>query len=64
MRETIKWVPVSERMPDADETVLIYAPGSDDPVGEGWFDGTVWRDWLGVLPPVTHYATMPKGPSK
>ncbi len=23
MRETIKWVPVSERMPDADELVLI-----------------------------------------
>ena len=45
MRETIKWIPVSERMPDADETVLIEAPGCNDPVGVGWraswFDGRV-----------------------
>ncbi len=35
MRETIEWVPVSERMPDADETVLLYEPDANDAVAEG-----------------------------
>lgn len=65
MRETIKWIPVSERMPDADETVLIEAPGCNDPVGVGWWDGAEWRSadgWPLHETPVVYWAEMPRGP--
>jgi len=65
MRETIEWVPASERMPDADESVLIYEPDANDAVAEGWFDGDRWRDHLGTDDMrVTHWCAMPNGPSK
>lgn len=31
MKETIDWVSVSERLPDADETVLIVIPEFTEP---------------------------------
>jgi hypothetical protein len=65
MRETIEWIPVSERMPDADETVMIYAPDEDTPVMEGYFDGECWCVIPGIVGwHVTHWCAMPKGPSK
>lgn len=65
MRETIEWVLVSERMPDADETVLIYAPDDDPPVMEGYFDGECWVATPGIVGwHVTHWAEKPKGPRK
>jgi len=63
MTETIEWVPVSERMPVADETVLIYAPDAFDATCEGWFDGAYWRDQFASIGlRVTHWAEMPRGP--
>ena len=67
MTESLQWHPVSERMPDADETVLVWYVDQDG-AGDwctawhcgdcGWIDGT-------GLPmtrvTVTHWA-QPKGP--
>lgn len=68
-RETITWVPVDERLPDADETVLIYAPTSDEPIWLGCMSGASGR-WYDVddsyhmtARAVTHWATIPKGPT-
>jgi hypothetical protein len=66
--ETIAWVPVSERLPDADATVLLFA--DEQGAFEGFLDGMDaagaprWRDvtaW--PVPAVTHWAAMPEGPS-
>ena len=32
MQETIEWVACSERLPDDEETVLLYVPECDEPV--------------------------------
>ena len=65
LTETIEWVPVAERLPDADETVLIFAPTANNPVMEGCFDGAYWCDTIGSTGlRVTHWCAMPKGPSK
>lgn len=64
--ETITWHATSERMPDADATVLIEVPGCNEPVGLGWWDGAEWRSgdgWPLYETPVTHWAEMPKGPT-
>lgn len=37
MIETIEWIACAERMPDDDQTVLMYVPG--DEVCAGWHDG-------------------------
>lgn len=63
--ETITWYATSERMPDADATVLIEAPGCNDPVGAGWWDGAEWRSadgWPLHETPVVYWAEMPRGP--
>jgi hypothetical protein len=36
------------KKPDADTTVLVFAPKADDPVQSGYWDGEVWRDVLGM----------------
>ena len=63
--ELIRWVSVEDALPDADETVLIWAPGDDSP-WPGYLDGDQWRSADGFfLPPmrVTHWAAMPAGPA-
>ena len=67
LTEQINWIPVTERLPDEDETVLIYAPTSIEPVWLGFMSGASerWYDVDGYnLTPrtVTHWAEMPKGP--
>lgn len=66
MTESLTWHPVAERMPDANEYVLIWYVGVGNP-GDwcaGWFDGEQWRD-SDAYPmhplTVTHWA-QPKGP--
>ena len=63
--ELIRWVSVEDALPDADETVLIWAPGDDSP-WPGYLDGDQWRSADGFfLAPmrVTHWAAMPTGPT-
>ena len=67
--ERIEWIAVGDRLPDADTTVLLCAPGSDEPVWLGYFDGNSWFEIGGAeygnpeeLPDhVTAWAEMPRG---
>ena len=65
MIEQIEWVACSERLPDDDETVLLYTPNDDLDVWPGWRDGDGWR-WASHGSPVhdeiTHWSPMPAGP--
>jgi hypothetical protein len=40
--ETIHWRLVADELPDADTTVLVYAPGASDPVWMGYYDDVYW----------------------
>ena len=68
--EQIEWKAVTDELPDAETTVLVYAPGADEPVWLGYYDGD---DWLtvdhriygepeDVDALVTAWAPMPSGP--
>ena len=56
------WVPVAERLPDADTAVLIHSVDASEPVWIGWTDGDYWRDTNGTPVRVTHWADMPAAP--
>lgn len=58
------WISVGETLPDSDITVLICAPGGDEPVWLGYWDGYEWRYVDGVLAEsdeitVTHWGDLP-----
>jgi len=61
----LRWIK-SDTLPDADETVLIYMPKADDPVGVGFTDGKRWFDYNGALlfwkQEVTHWMPFPEPP--
>ena len=61
----MNWKDVAAEMPDADSTVLIYAPKDNDPVWLGYFDGQDWRGIHGGLlaHKVTHWMEMPEPPN-
>lgn len=67
--EVIDWIAVTEKLPDADTTVLVSAPGADEPVWLGYYDGEDWYADTGaeygndeeIAQPVTAWAQMPKG---
>lgn len=61
--DVICWLPVTQHLPDADRTVMIYAPEASEPVWLGYYDGEQWVavDGMPVIP--THWCEMPKGPS-
>lgn len=65
MIERIHWQKPADRLPDADETVMIVTPTHDDPVWLGYYDGTTWITVEG-LPLADHAVTawtpMPRGP--
>jgi len=63
--ETITWIPVTERVPDEDTTVLVC--NDRHGVLESWLDMGAWRfgsyDGFKLLGgTVTHWAEMPNGP--
>jgi hypothetical protein len=70
-QETLSWIAVTEQLPDVETTVLAYAPGCDEPVWLGYYDGVDWLTVDAMLyseqdeidADVTHWAAMPKGPS-
>lgn len=71
-QETISWIAVADQLPDADTTVLVHAPGSDEPVWLGFYDGFFWFAVTGdgygdedeIAAEVTAWATMPMGPQR
>lgn len=63
-QEMIQWKHVRSAMPDADITVMVFAPGACDEVWLGFYDGDVWRE-VGsetIDGRVTHWAEIPLGP--
>lgn len=38
----MEWREIASEMPDADETVLLFAPAADPDVWMGYFDGSEW----------------------
>ena len=60
------WVDATEILPDADTTVLVYMPESDNPVDVGFYDGEFWFDYLGAALTgrnvVSHWMQLPDGP--
>lgn len=70
-RVEFTWIPITDSLPDDDQTVMIYVPDCDEPVWLGYhgdpFDGAdgglCWRCINNdVAPGVTHWAEMPEGP--
>ena len=64
--ETIHWVPVGDRLPDDDTTVLLYLPTYDEPVWFGWCSDSRWYLVDGSEAQrgaVDSWAEMPAGPS-
>jgi hypothetical protein len=65
---TITWIPVAERLPDDDTTVLLALADGD--VITGWHEGgdsvfpREWRDVTGwqITQGVTHWADLPAAP--
>jgi Protein of unknown function (DUF551) len=58
------WIPVAERLPDDDITVMIALDG-DEPVWMGWHDsadGWYSVDATPLRQRVTHWMPMPEGP--
>jgi hypothetical protein len=66
MNETITWTDANIQLPDDNTTVLIFAPGADEPVWMGYHEYKNWYYAEGdALKPgaVTHWATFPNGPN-
>lgn len=64
MTTTIQWIPVAQKLPDDEITVLIADADSD--VNLGFHDGDDgWRDLDGgrVTVPITHWADLPSPPT-
>ena len=70
--EQIYWVSVKDVLPDAETTVLVYAPGADEPIWLGYYDHDSWFADTGaeygnedeIAAEVTAWAPMPKGPER
>jgi hypothetical protein len=66
-KEIVHWYSVEDDMPDDYETVLVYTPGTNEPVWLGYHDsndGWCYVDGCAPTHTVTHWATMPAGPKK
>lgn len=59
-QETLTWYS-ADAPPEADTTVLVYAPEGDEPVWFGYFDGEGWLSIEGGEYPVTAWSPMPRG---
>ena len=57
------WRTCTREMPDADLTVMIHHPKSDEPVWMGFYDGECWRSIDGARTHVSHWMPLPDGPS-
>ena len=58
MNETLSWHSVTDALPDADLTVLLWVEtGGESDWVSGWLDGDTWRDStaMPVAGAVTHW---------
>lgn len=66
LKEAARWIPVGERLPDDDLTVMVACKDSDEPVWLGYHDETGWvsaTDGAPITGLVTHWKQMPEGPN-
>lgn len=62
LTETITWWEPAEKMPDADQNVLVRMRGADEaPVWLGYWTGEIWREASGLEVDVVRWADMPEG---
>jgi len=61
------WIPVAERLPDSETTVMVYAPAADPPVWLGYYDerdhGDGWWSVDEAKLDVTHWTHTPEPPN-
>jgi hypothetical protein len=64
--ETIVWRDAEHELPDEGLIVLVFAPGTNDPVWFGGLDGGEWVtvDGQFLEQSVIAWAEMPHGPGK
>ncbi|MEI7815568.1 MAG: DUF551 domain-containing protein [Desulfuromonadales bacterium] len=59
----MRWVPVTELLPDSDTTVMTFESESIEPIWPGFHDGEEWMDIMGgSLKNVTHWMDFPDPP--
>jgi len=58
------WIAVSDRLPDAELTVLVACPQESEPVWLGYLgDEDLWLSVDGAEIEVTHWAELPAPPT-
>ncbi len=60
----MNWIPVTERLPDSDITVMIATPDESEPVWLGYYsgdDGWLFADGM-PAENVTHWMDLPAPP--
>lgn len=63
--KALKWIPVEERLPDDDVSVMIAVGGeTGEPVWIGWHDGDGWHDTSGAPCQVTAWKDLPAEPEQ
>lgn len=58
----LTWIPISERLPDTDRTVLAATEDEEYPVWLAYYNSTGWSGIDGFGVNVTHWMELPKGP--
>jgi hypothetical protein len=56
------WIPVADRLPDDELTVLIALKDSDEPVWLGYHDADGWFSADAMPQIVTHWQPIPEPP--
>lgn len=62
--EQVKWISVSEQLPDSDTTVMLFDANANEPVWLGYFDGERWVYIDGMPAFPTHWTEIPGGPKE
>lgn len=61
---TGRWIPVTERLPDDEITVMLHGHAMDEPWCLGYRDAGIWRglDDYAIGAKITHWADLVPGP--
>ena len=61
----MKWIPVTESLPDSDTTVMTFVAESNEPIWPGYHDGYFWYGLNGEIvndETITHWMAFPEPP--
>lgn len=56
-----RWIPVEERLPKDQQTVIAFGPGVNEPEALEFFEGD-WFDETGPVMDITHWMPLPEPP--